>query len=227
MARQVNILAFDTSSSACSVALLYEDTDGAGQCLVSHQIVPMQHARLLLPTIASLLKSASLPLNRLDAVAYGCGPGSYTGIRIASTAAQGIGFAAGLPLIPVSSLAAIAQGVYMHKGNQPLLVAVDARMGKIYWAGYQIGADGIAKAVIPDQLLKPDAIPPLTAGPWHGVGDGWEKYSEIINKQIEFKPISIDRAAKPTAEAIAKLASIKAKQGEWVGAAEALPVYLG
>src|SRR5690349_9145853 len=134
------ILAFDTSTSACTVALQNGDFVS-----VRHQLAPKQQAQLILPMINELLSSTSLTANELDAIAYGCGPGSFTGIRIASSVAQGIGFAINKPIIPVSSLAALAQTAFLEQQWTRLLVAVDARMGKIYWANYVINPSGIAE----------------------------------------------------------------------------------
>ena len=124
----MKILAIETSSHACSVALLNED-----KVKISHIISPMQQAKLILPMIDELLKSSALTLNDLDAIAYGCGPGGFTGVRIAASVAQGLGFAVKLPIIPISSLAVMAEAAFLERQWRKLLVAVDARADQIYW----------------------------------------------------------------------------------------------
>src|SRR5690606_29845388 len=103
----MKLLAIDTSAQACSIALQIDD-----EVKVWHEVVPMQQAQLILPRINQLLQESNLSLNQLDAVAFGCGPGSFTGVRIATSLAQGLGYALNIPLIPISSLAGLAQAAY-------------------------------------------------------------------------------------------------------------------
>src|SRR5690348_12267838 len=129
----MKLLALDTSSIACSVALLLD-----GDVHYLHKIAPMQQAKLILSMIEELLKTHSLKVNHLDAIAYGCGPGSFTGLRIACSVAQAFGLAADKPLIPISSLAALAQATYIEHQEKKVLAAIDARMDQIYWAAYEL-----------------------------------------------------------------------------------------
>lgn len=223
----MRLLAFDTSSAACSVALL-DTTKPAGEQIASlHQIMPMQQGKLILPSIQSLLETSKLTLNDLDAIAYGCGPGSYTGIRIASSVAQGLGLTTTLPVIPVSSLAAIAQSAFLEHEWASLLVALDARMGEVYWAKYTVGSDGLVELEGLEEVSNPDQIgAPFTGINWYGVGDGWAKYEEQFKNRLGFLPISINTNQLPTAEAVLMLARKKFEQEEWVKASEAVPVYL-
>lgn len=222
----MKILAFETSSAACSAAIYLDADDGKpGQTFSAHEICPMQHTAVVLPMIQSLLDSAAISITDLDAVAFGCGPGSFTGIRIAASLAQGIAFARSLPVIPVSSLAILAETEYLQHGHQKILVAVDARMDQVYWGAYQI-ENGIAVPVIPDEIAIPTAITKLPAANWHGVGDGFRVYSQKLCQSLGFTPATIHENALPMAAAILPMAVERFKRKDWVGPADALPVYL-
>jgi tRNA threonylcarbamoyladenosine biosynthesis protein TsaB len=221
----VNILAFDTSSSACSVALYVEDANGEAKILARHEHAPMQHTSIILPMMQALLDSARLKLAALDAIAFGCGPGSFTGIRIAASLAQGLAYANALPVIPVSSLAAAAQAAYMAHGWKSLLVAVDARMEQLYLGAYRI-ENNIVLPVFPDAIITPAAIPVIPQGDWYGIGDGWNIYGEQLREHLGRSPQQIERDIVPTAEAVLCLAKERYQKGDWVEASEALPVYL-
>lgn len=222
----MNILAFDTSFSACSVALQQDD-----RVTFLHQMAPMQHTRLILPMIQELLSAAALSPSELDAIAYGCGPGSFTGIRIANSVAQGIGFGAQIPLFPVSSLAAMAQTCLTDLTNQisRLLVAVQAQREQIYWAVYEPDTEECVTLLGQECLCSPEEIRiPSPQIPINiGVGNGWEMYLARLTAQLGFTPQAIHSQALPTAQAILKLASSKIKQGKGIDAANAMPIYLG
>ena len=219
----MKLLAFDTSTAACTVALVKNNTE---PCFEHHQILPMQQGRLILPTIEALLAEAGIKLNELDAIAYGCGPGSFTGIRIASSVAQGLGLGASCPLIPISSLAALAQTVYMSKQWPNLLVAVNAHMGEIYWSSYQAN-DGIVQLVSKEAIASPSQVSqPTSAINWHGVGDGWRIYRDTLIKSVGVEPMAIDSEQLPMAKAILTLAINKYNNQEWVKPHDAVPVYL-
>jgi tRNA threonylcarbamoyladenosine biosynthesis protein TsaB len=218
----MKILAFDTSSIACSVALRKD-----GDIKASHQIAPMQQAKLILPMINELLHSSSLALHELDAIAYGCGPGSFTGIRIATSVAQGLSYASKRPLIRLSSLAVMAQAAFMAGLGSQFLVAVDARTEQVYWAKYSINAQGYAEQQGEEEVCKPDAItlPPGTN--WCGIGDGWEKYEQKLKQGLGFWPKTLNISQLPTAEALLTLAAVKLTRGEGIIApSEAIPAYL-
>lgn len=221
----MNILAFDTSTSACSVALYIEDSPAGGQTFSTHEIIPKQHTLAILPMIQSLLDSAGTTVEALDAIAFGCGPGSFTGIRIAASLAQGLAFAGSLPVIPISSLAATAQAATMQHGWQHILVAVDARMSQVYWGAFQV-QDGMVSPVFPEEIADPASVQVPPAGAWCGVGDGWCVYNDQLISAVGNTPQQIDSEGVPSAEAILILAKERYRRKDWVGAAEALPVYL-
>src|SRR3990167_429299 len=179
------ILAFDTSSTTCFVALLNTDNKEGKTVQSLHKTLPMQQGTLILPLVKQLLEESHLTLEQLDAVAIGAGPGSFTGIRIANSVAQGMSFAVKLPIVQVSSLAAIAQAAYIEKGHEHCLVAVDVRMEQIYWAAYQVNKAGCVELIGKEQVCKADEIElsnEIKVIDWYGVGDGWEKYSADLCK---------------------------------------------
>lgn len=221
MAKRVKLLAFDTSSTACSVGLLNGD-----EVSVTHKIAPMQQAHLILSIIQEMLDSASLSLNQLDAVAFGCGPGSFTGIRIASSVAQGIGFGANLPLVPISSLAAIAQTAYLEQQLSHSLVAIDARMKQVYWAGYEVNTQGLVQVVGQEQVCLPEDVSRVGDNQWCGLGDGWGVYKDRLVTRLGYEPSVIRSAELPGGRALLMLGKAKFDQGEWVAPSEAKPVYL-
>jgi tRNA threonylcarbamoyladenosine biosynthesis protein TsaB len=227
MAKRVKLLAFDTSSSHCSVAFLDTDKTPDTQITSIHKIVPKQQGQLILPLIEALLAASSVTLNQLDAVAYGCGPGSFTGIRIANSVAQGIGLATKCHIISISCLAAIAQAAYLEQQWTYLLVALDAHMGDVYWARYVINSQGYAELEGAEEVCAPEKVNfSLEKTNWVGVGDGWEKYGEKFIERMTQPPQSIHSIQRPTAEAILSLSRIKFDQHDWKKADEAVPIYL-
>jgi len=226
----MRMLAFDTSSSACSVALLNQ---GEIKCL--HKIAPMQQTNLILPFVHELLESCSLSLNQLDAIAFGSGPGSFTGIRIASSVAQGLSFPYDIPLIPVSSLAILAQTAYLTQKRPHVLVALDARVDQIYWAYYAVDESEAISLVGQEQccLLSQLSLPStllaknkLNPEEWCGVGDGWVKYGDQLMTEIGFRPSQLETELAPEASALIDLAQIKFKLGLKVSSMKAIPTYL-
>jgi tRNA threonylcarbamoyladenosine biosynthesis protein TsaB len=218
----MKLLAFDTSATACSVALLKDN-----EVSFSHQVAPMKQAKLILPAIDELLQNHALELNDLDAIAYGAGPGSFTGIRIAASVAQGLGFAAKKPLIAISSLAAMAQAAFMERQWEDVLVAVDARMDHIYWAQYKVNSSACVELQGEEHRLPPEwASMPHDEAEWYGVGDGWAKYKDKLMNRLKPQLSTIYACQLPTAKAILELAKPKLAKGEFLSIFEALPVYL-
>lgn len=221
----MKLLAFDTSASACSVALLNKD-----HVISHHQTAPMQQASLILPMIKQVLEEASLTFDQLDAIAYGYGPGSFTGIRLASSVAQGIGFVFSLPIFQISSLAAIAQAAFDEHGKHRILVALDARMQEIYWGEFEINDRGYAENLGQELLCNPKSVSikdDFSLSTCMGVGDAWAIYQEELVEAIGFKPPIIHASQQPTANAILQLAKLKIELGEkGVSAIHAAPVYL-
>lgn len=216
----MKILAIDTSSAACSVALL----DG-NQAILKHEVIPLQHAKFILSFIEEVL---SVELASLDALAWGCGPGSFTGLRLAASVVQSLGFTHKLPIISISSLAALAQTAYTEQGWKAVLVAVDARMKEVYWGNYLINSEGYAELIgkegrsLPEGVLFEKIIGPH----YHGVGDAWSSYAAELGVSLTVAPQGVDASCLPKAAAVAHLAKIKYEKGEWLQPFDALPSYL-
>jgi len=218
----LNILAIETSTQACSAALLCN-----GEILQRYQIAPRGHGDLILPMIDELMSEAGLSPTQLSAVAFGRGPGAFTGVRIATSVAQGIAFGADLPVAPVSSLAALAQAGYRRKGYQTMLCAMDARMGEIYWGAYQV-EQGVVLLLAGEHVCVPELAPepPESVGQWHGLGNGWQEYGECLNQRFSLRPDSDDASCLARAEDVIVLAQHAVGHGQTVSAEQAMPVYL-
>jgi tRNA threonylcarbamoyladenosine biosynthesis protein TsaB len=215
------ILAIETATEACSAALLQD-----GAVLERFELAPQGHARLILPMLDSLLSEAGVSLGQLDALAFGRGPGSFTGVRIAAGVIQGIAFGADLPVVPVSSLAAMAQWLFETEGTERMLCAFDARMGQVYWGVYEVGANGLVCLRGDERVCNPDGIPDVTTGEWVGVGSGWASYGDQLAQAVGVEPVRRYPQAMPHAAAVARLALDEFTQGRAVTAEQAQPVYL-
>lgn len=216
----MKILAIDTSSIACSVALLDDK-----KIRLKHEVIPLQHAKSILAFIEEVLDAE---IASLDALAWGCGPGSFTGLRIAAGVIQSIGFAHQLPIISISSLAALAQTAYAKHGWKEMLVAIDARMAEVYWGTYLVNSIGYVELVGQEIRSVPGEIvgKKLINSPYHGVGDAWSSYKTVLSHSFASAPESFDVSCLPSALAVAHLARIKYEKGEWLQPWDALPKYL-
>ena len=212
------LLAVDTSSDACSVALGVGD-----QLFERHQVAPRAHTRLVLPMVQALLDEAGLGLAGIDAFVMGRGPGAFTGVRIAVGVVQGLAFSAARPVLPVSSLAIVAQGA-IEAGASHAAVAFDARMGEVYWGTYVRDADGVAVAMGAEAVLTPEAAALPETGPWIGVGSGFAVYPESLTQRLGLDRVLPDRM--PRAVHALALGRRAWRNGEAVEAAYAQPVYL-
>jgi tRNA threonylcarbamoyladenosine biosynthesis protein TsaB len=214
----VNLLAIETSSRAGAVALL------AGGALTETIIdAPREQGSRLLPAIDALLDDAGVELGALDAVAFGCGPGSFTGVRLAAAFAQGLGLSRGLPLIAVSSLAVAAQRAWREHGARQVLVCVDARMDEVY-SGLFTVVEGLAVAAGAERLGVPADVT-VPAGPFHAVGDGFAAYADALG-DVRGAAVAVDEALLPSARDLAALAQARYTAEQFVAPAQAVPVYL-
>jgi len=187
----------------------------------------MQHAQLILGVIQLLLKESQLALSDLDVIAYGCGPGSFTGVRIANSVAQGLGFAHQKPLIPISSMAALAQTLFMREACLEMLVAIDARMQQVYWSRYRVSNGLTVECQLPEQLLYLSEVPDCDRVNSHvAVGDGWGKYSSELSATLKATPSLHYPDELVHATALLPLAQQYYKEGKMVTPDQALPVYL-
>lgn len=216
----MKLLAIDTTEQACSAALLLD-----GEVQEKFEVVPRGHSQWLLPMVEALLAEAELSLGQLDALAFARGPGSFTGVRIATAAAQGLAMAAELPVVPVSSLLALGYGVIREQGAEQVLAAFDARMQELYWLPVRRGDDGLAVPAAQERVSSTDAVRLPGDGPWWIAGSGAaaaaEKLSGAVGEGVVLVPDAMVRASD-----VARLAAPRVTAGETVSGAEAQPVYL-
>ncbi len=216
----MKLLAIDTSTEACSAALLHD-----GEVSYRYQLAPRQHADLILGMCDELLAEADVQLKHLDAIAFGRGPGAFTGVRIATGVVQGIAFAHQLPVVPVSSLAAIAFSAWQANKTKNVMTAIDARMGEVYWACYECSEQGV-KEVVNEQVCVPGDVVLPNNGAWMGLGSGWQTYQEELSRVAAEFVSDVDGTVFPNAQTIVQLASIAYQKGELLSAEQAIPVYL-
>jgi tRNA threonylcarbamoyladenosine biosynthesis protein TsaB len=214
----VKILALDTATELCSAALYID-----GSCRVREDARPRGSGELILGMISELLAEAALALGQLDAIAFGRGPGGFTGVRLAVAVAQGLGFAAGLPLLPVSDLRALARQALLQPGAPPrVLVCQDARMAQVYWACYQ-GSGSATEALDFPVAVR---LPPEWDGiPVCGAGSGFEAYAAALRELPGTALTPLFGHLRPRAREIAELAAIDGLAGA-VAPEGAHPVYL-
>jgi tRNA threonylcarbamoyladenosine biosynthesis protein TsaB len=211
------ILAIETSSELASCALLH------GETLISRESSGVRtHSQSVLPMVQELLAQSALRLADVDAVAFGAGPGSFTGVRTACGVAQGLAFGAGLPVLPLVTLEAMAQACRERTGASEVLAVLDARMGEVYWAQYRY--DNGWQVVSAPALSAPEAVLPLPAAALAACGNGFAAYPEAFAHQ----PFAVGALANivPHARQLALLAAPALAGGQAVPAAQAQPLYL-
>ncbi|WP_415893665.1 tRNA (adenosine(37)-N6)-threonylcarbamoyltransferase complex dimerization subunit type 1 TsaB [Neptuniibacter sp. PT8_73] len=212
------ILALDTSTDACSVALSLN-----GEIQEDFRIIPRQHTQQLLPMVQEMLANAQLAVTDLDAIAFGRGPGSFAGIRIATGVTQGLAYAADLPVLPVSTLAALALAASDKEQVSSVVAALDARMNEIYVASYQIES-GELTTLLDEKVCAPAELS-LGEGSYFAVGSGW-RYLEDMSSDTQNAISVSEELYYPSAAYMLKLAEQDWTQGKAVAADKALPVYL-
>ena len=210
----MNILAIDTSTEACSAALLRDD----GEIFSEFEIAPRQHTRLLPNMMDAVLKASGLSKQSLTHCAFANGPGAFTGIRIAAATAQGIAIGLGIPVIQISTLATLAQGGLEKHAVDNTLVALDARMGEVYWAWYKRDKVGLAALQGSEVLSKLDDVV-LDPTPACGVGHGWAVGGDIwVARFPDCSNIRIDSELLPDASALSILAEQAVIDNHYVSA---------
>jgi tRNA threonylcarbamoyladenosine biosynthesis protein TsaB len=216
----MKLLAVETATDACSAALFIDGV--ISECF---EIAPRCHTKLVLPMIDRLMSNAGLKPRDLDALAFGRGPGSFTGVRIATAVIQGIAFGADLPVVPVSTLQAIAQDVFDRSEDSVAFTAMDARMDEIFQGVYQRDASGFAELV---------GIESVTPAAWYvvpdligvGCGSGWAVYQQQLTKLFAGRLSRIEADILPGASAIARLGARGFELGLAVSVEQAMPVYI-
>lgn len=213
------LLAVETSAEACSVAL---QLDGEVRSFFRH--APMKHAELLLPAVSGLLGESGMALNQLDAIAFGRGPGSFTSLRIGIGVVQGLAWGADLPVVPVSSLAAVAQQVADRQTADcpELVVAMDARMQEVYTACFTVG-DQRVRAAGEERVCSPEQVP-VPAGGFIAAGNGFDRFPQLAALAERADACYPD--TWPRAESICTLAIEWLKTNQPLPAHEAQPTYI-
>ena len=213
----MKLLALETATEACSVALWLD-----GEVLERFEIAPRRHAELTLPWAEQLLVDAGVAKSQLDAIAIGRGPGAFTGVRLAIAIGQGIALALDRPIVPVSTLAALA----LQAPGPRVLVAIDARMGEVYSASFEL-RDGDAVLLDAERVAAPDAVQLIEDGDgWHGVGTGFAAQDHALASRLRPRLASIDANALPHAADVARLGALAFARGEAVAPELAEPAYL-
>jgi len=214
----MKLLAVETATEACSVALYLD-----GEVQESFRIAPRGHTDLVLGMADSLLAEAGLVLADMDALAFGRGPGAFTGVRIATGVIQGMAFAANLPVVPVSTLAALAQRGLREYGWQRVAAAIDARMNEVYWGLFE-ERDGLMRPMQDEVVCPPEQTPLAEGEGWHGIGSGWQAYGEALLARQAGVADDYRGEELPHAADIAVLAAADIDNA--VSAEQAMPVYL-
>ena len=215
----MRILAVDAATEACSAALL------SGDALAErYEVIGRGHAGRLLPMADELLREAGITVRELDGVAFGRGPGGFTGLRIAAGVAQGLAAGAGRPILPVSNLAAVAAGAGRVSGAERVLACMDARMGQVYWAAFENATD-FPRAISDERLTAPGEVVTPPGAPWHGAGHGFSAYPELA-AYLGASLAAVDAGRLPRAGDIARIAAVELAAGRGLPPAQGLPVYL-
>lgn len=212
----MRILALDTSTEYLSLALMLE-----GQVLSRDVHAGQAHSQLILPMIGEMLTEAGMPLRELDGIAFGAGPGSFTGLRIACGVTQGLAFGANLPVVGISTLLALAHG----SGADKVIACLDARMGEVYHAAYVRDGDSWQE-LSPPGLYKPEAVPLPDGDGWTGAGSGWAAYGDVFAESHAGQVSEALPQAYPHAASLAALALPIFRAGLGVPAAQAAPIYI-
>ena len=234
----IKILALETATEACSATLLIKQSDTEKIIYKRFQLAPREHTKLILPMLDEVLAEAKISIKDVDAIAFGRGPGAFTGLRIATGIAQGLALSVDKPTIPVSSLTAMALAAkleIMAKDNNTSLsifVAIDARMGEVYWAEYTV-EKGLLELIGEEQLSVPSVIFEKTKSIKQStilVGSGWDEYLHDFkqeNPDLDFEDnITFIPNKFPDAQAIAELALVQFEKDEFQSIEDAQPVYL-
>ncbi|MFL4555527.1 tRNA (adenosine(37)-N6)-threonylcarbamoyltransferase complex dimerization subunit type 1 TsaB [Yersinia kristensenii] len=216
------ILAIDTATEACSVALW---NNGEVQALF--ELCPREHTQRILPMVQQVLAESGLSLQQLDALAFGRGPGSFTGVRVGIGIGQGLALGADLPMIGVSTLQTMAQGAFRLTSSSRVLAAIDARMGEVYWGEFERNDQGQWLGEASEVVMTPaQALEHAQSlnGTWATVGTGWQTYPDLISGRGVM--LTDGEITLPHAEDMLPLALLSWANGLVVRVENAEPVYL-
>ena len=214
----MKILAIETSTEACSVALLVN-----GEMRERHEIAPRRHTDLVLPWADELLAEAGMEKTQLDAIAVGRGPGAFTGVRLAIALVQGMALALDKPALAISTLAALAM---QAKGDEDILAAIDARMGEIYLGGFRRDGDGLVSPLSAESITVPENPTLPATGSWQGLGTGFAANQAALQTALGSRLLRYDCGALPHAADIARLAVRAFGLGQALAPDQLEPAYL-
>jgi tRNA threonylcarbamoyladenosine biosynthesis protein TsaB len=212
----MNVLAIDTSTEYLSLALWSEE-----RVLTHEQLAVQAHSSLILPAVRELLERAGLRLGHLNGIAYGAGPGSFTGLRIGCGVAQGLAYGAGLSVVGICTLLALAEA----SGADRVIACLDARMGEVYHAAY-VRQDGIWTEVHAPGVYAPETVPVVPGEGWYGVGSGWAAHGERLQRRYAGQVVATRSQTFPHAREIAVLAAPQFAHGLGRPPQEAAPLYV-
>lgn len=213
----MNMLTIDTATEACSVALQYN-----GKVYTRYEVCPQQHSQKILTMVDEVMQEAGAKMKSLDVLGFGRGPGSFTGVRIATGIIQGLALGAKLPVVGVSTLHAMAQQVISSQSADNVAVAIDARMSEVYFARYQ-NINGIAELLGEEQVLPPEqAATQVTEQTSVFAGTGWQAYPALTEAQGE----AVVSVTYPYARHMLPLVERAYEAGETMTAESITPVYL-
>jgi tRNA threonylcarbamoyladenosine biosynthesis protein TsaB len=216
----MNLLAIDTSTDFCSIAA------SRGESLFSrHEPARQCQAEMILGMVEAVLAEAGLEIAQIEGIAYGAGPGSFTGLRIAAGVTQGLALARGVGVVGVGTLLALAEEAAGEAAGERIISCLDAHMGEVYHAAYRRAGAGWEEVSAPG-LYKPEAVPVMSGGDWTGCGDGFAAYRERLAARLGGCVSAVRSGTRPTARAVLRLAMPRFAAGEAMDAAQAVPVYL-
>lgn len=227
------ILAIETATEACSVALIIHEDNASGvkPLEVSRfKLAPREHTKLILPMIEEVLKVGGCSMNDIDAIAFGRGPGAFTGLRIAAGVTQGLALSIDKPVIPVSTLSALAlQASLKNYSGETIIAGLDARMGEVYWGVFKIEDDNLV--LVGEEKVNimhevGEYINQSDSKSFIGIGSAWDEYSLEDTIQYSDQTLNIITDALPSATEIAKLAMEEYLEKRTVAIEEAQPVYI-
>lgn len=216
----MKLLALDTSTEFLSLAV---HTDNGVFAL--HTVTGPAASQRILPEIERLLAEADIPLQGLDGIVYGTGPGAFTGVRVSVGVAQGLAFGAQLPVVGVSSLEAVAQAAWLETGAHKVVVCLDARMGEVYHAAF-VRQDSGWLTVSSPVVCKPAAVPTLQGDGWWAAGSAWSVFAEVLSQQYLSQLAGVRSDLVPDARVMLSLAMPAFVLGQTQAAHEAAPLYV-
>lgn len=217
----VKLLGIETATEACSAALYLD-----GEIVERYEVAPRKHNELILTMCEQVLAEAEVALTSIDALAFGCGPGAFTGLRIAASVTQAISLAHDLPVASISTLANLAQQIKMQTGER-VLTAIDARMDEIYWAIYEKNQQNSLDLIVEECVQASNSIEAQQMEKVnYGWGTGWQTYKDDLASKSKLEAQAINGQALPRASTTVELGAIKYRDNDMVDAVNVLPVYL-